>query len=206
MVKKWSIFGVENALFLREMEVPDPYHGGTTMSAPSPPHPLPRVHPPRALAMVSVVSGACSVSDPLWEAHQASSGYSQKPKIQNCLKLPLFDVISGHVKTDTFCRKCLPNPHMFYEKCHFWRFWPFFMILDHSETPLVYHWFLMFLRYQVFPRSLAKSEKYIYFTKIISFWRKSSKCHRQTWPPEKCKNHSKKHEKQSILPKASRIR
>ena len=92
---------------VRTMSAPTHYPGTTTT--------MPSVHPvPYTPQHVSHSPG---------EAHQASFGYSRKPKIPICAKPPLFWCQKLTCQNWHFLRKSLPKPHSFWQNPHFWHFW-----------------------------------------------------------------------------------
>ena len=112
----------ENALFPKGLGAeggPDPYHGWHTLiDRPRRTH-YPGYHAARH-CYTECSQHALTGPD---RVHQASSEYSQWPKIPNCLKLPLFYDQNGPCQNWHFLTKSLPNPTLFLRKCHFWRFW-----------------------------------------------------------------------------------
>ena len=135
------------------------------------------VHPPPPPARH--VRGRVQRSDTV---HQASFGYSHWVKIPTCPKLPLFNDQKGPVKNDTFCTKSLPNPHSFWQKCHFCHFcWKTLILVIFWR----HHWFMRFFtvsglsgflmgKVQKVQNDKKNSENH----EISHF---SLKCHRQTW-------------------------
>ena len=153
----WTLPDPTGPYWERVGTCPDPYHG-VVLQIDRPPYPTTPGTPPHHWLHVYTLV-------PRWQAGHGSPGFFRirgPGQNTNLSKTTIFfNDQNGPVQKWHFLTKSLLNPTLKMQKCHFWRFSRKWRLLTPQLTPLLTPLLTPFLRSQVFPRVLAKSNKYI---------------------------------------------